>query len=471
MTPSPIGTFSCVIDEDPRFHLEALRWYASVTAVAGVHPSDLRVHVVGPRDSDALNILRDQGVTIRSIPAFDARSAHCNKISGALSLAAVGVEGLAVLTDADVVICEDPRLLTLDPSAVAAKIVDAPNPPLDVVKSVFKQAGVDLPPTVGLDFDPEAVTIEGNANGGLYLVPGPLLDEVARAWERWARWLLDRVDLLGRFDMFVDQMAMALALRAEEVPTQRLPPRWNTPTHVPAWIPEDVDTPAIMHYHSAVTPTGLLSKVGLPAIDDRIAMCNDALIQLWSHSFPSMTFWEWRYRSHPELGSGLGSRGTSLYEKRQLLVNVLNMIRPDSTLDVGSGDGEATRGLVIPNYTGIDLSSEAIRLASAARPDDTFYVGTLADHSLEADLTICLDVLIHQSDDSTYRNLVRRLLCSAQRALLISGYEQEPQGDRTMTHYHEPLSDTIRTFSPNVTMSLMRVDNETTTWLVDTSRS
>jgi hypothetical protein len=469
MTPTAVGTFSCVIDEDPRFHLEALRWYTSLTAVAGVHPTDLTVHVVGPTDSDALGILRANGVTIRSIPLFDARSAHCNKISGALSIAAAGVEGLAVLTDADVVICEDPRQLTLDPGAVAARIVDAPNPPLDIVKAVFEQAGVGLPPIVPLDLDPDAVTVEGNANGGLYLVPGHILDQVARAWDRWARWLLNRMDLLGSFGMFVDQMAMALALRAEEVPTQRLHPRWNTPTHVPEWISEDLDTPAIMHYHGAVTPTGLLSKVGVPAIDCRIEMCNDALVRLWSHTFPNVTFWEWRYRSQPELGSGVGSRGTSLYEKRQLLVNVLNMIRPDSTLDVGSGDGESTRGLAIPNYTGIDLSNEAIRFASAARPDDTFYVGTLADHPIVADLTICQDVLIHQSDEPTYRDLVRRLLSSANKALLISGYEQEPHGDRTMTHYHEPLSDTIRRFSPKAAMSLMRMENETTTWLVDTS--
>jgi len=36
-----------------------------------------------------------------------------------------------------------------------------------------------------------------------------------------------------------------------------------------------------------------------------------------------------------------------------------------------------------------------------------------------------------------------------------------------MTSYHEPLSDTIRRFSPGVEMSVMRVDNGTTTWLVE----
>ncbi|MGA2836084.1 MAG: class I SAM-dependent methyltransferase [Acidimicrobiales bacterium] len=471
MTSPAVGTFSCVIDEDPRFHLEALRWFASITAVAGASPCDLTVHVVGSADSDALDILEGKGVTIRPIRPFDSRSAHCNKIAGALSLAAAGVEGLAVLTDADVMICEDPRALLLEPGAVAAKTVDAPNPPLDIVRTVFDRAGVELPPIVALDFDPVGETIEGNANGGLYLVPGPLLAQVAEAWDRWARWLLDRQGLLGSFGVFVDQMAMALALGAEGIPFQRLDPRWNTLTHIHEWIPEDVATPAVIHYHDALTPTGLLARSGFAAIDERIDVCNDAVVRLWNESFPNATFWEWRYRSNPELGSGVGSRGTSLDEKRQVLVDVMDMVRPGSTLDVGCGDGEATRGLAIPNYRGIDLSDEAIRLARAARPEDTFYRGTLVDHPLEADLTICMDVLIHQSDGATYRDLVRRLLRSAHRALLVSGYEQEPRGDRTMTHFHEPLSDTIRRIAPGVEMSVMRVDNETTTWLVDTARA
>ena len=37
----PIGTFSCVVDQHPRFHQEALRWFASLTTIAGVDPHDL----------------------------------------------------------------------------------------------------------------------------------------------------------------------------------------------------------------------------------------------------------------------------------------------------------------------------------------------------------------------------------------------------------------------------------------------
>jgi SAM-dependent methyltransferase len=465
---SSAGTFSCVIDEDPRFHLEALRWYASLTSVAGVDPSDLVVHVVGPTDSDALEVLRARGVTVRPVAAYDARSPHCNKVAGALALASAGVDGHAVLTDADTVFCEDPRALDLRGDCVASKTVDAPNPPLDVLASIFDRADVELPPIVPLDFDPGLETVEGNSNGGLYLVPGHLLEQVATAWDRWARWMLEHVELLGPHAVFVDQVAMALALRDDGIADERLGPRWNLPTHVPGWLPDDVEAPASIHYHDRVTTTGLIATTGNSQVDERIAMCNAAAVELWDDAFPNRTFWEWRYRVNPELGSGVGSRGIPLSDKRALLVEVMTRIRPESTLDVGCGDGEATRGIAIPDYVGVDSSAAAVDLARAARPGDTFLVGTLADHQRGADLTICLDVLIHQSDPAIYQDIVRRLLLSARKALMVSGYESAPTGDPTMTYFHESLSTTVRALAPKARLSKLRVEHEITTWLVET---
>ena len=462
------GTIACVVDEDPRFHLEALRWYASLTEVAGVCPTDLLVHVVGRDDTDALDLLRSRGVTIRRLRPFDPRSPHCNKISGALSLAEEGVEGIAVLTDTDIVVCEDPRAHPVTLGAVAMKFVDAPNPPLDVVKLVFEKAGVELPPVVPLDFMPKSMTVEGNGNGGVYLVPGELLGKVATAWSTWARWLLQRIELLGPFANYVDQMAMALALRDEGISPQRLQPRWNMPTHVPEWISTKTERPAIIHYHQAVQTTGLVSPVGNKVIDAQIRACNAAISKLWAEGFPNTSFWEWRYRSNPELGSGLGSRGAPLSGKRDLLTKVLADVRPESTLDVGCGDGEATRGLVIPQYTGIDQSAEAIRLSRRARPGDKFLVGTLGDNAVNADLAICLDVLIHQPDPSTYRDLVFRLLQAADKALLVSGYEAPPKSGSPMIYFHEPLSASIRHFAPEADLRFLREEHEITTWLVDT---
>ena len=459
------GTISCVVDQDPRFHLDALRWFASLTAVAGVDPSDLVVHVVGRADTDALATLRAKGVRVRPIEAFDARSPHCNKVAGALALAASGVTGLAVLSDADVVFCADPRTVEVAPGSVAAKPVDAPQPSLEVLDTVFSAAGVAMPAPVPLDFYPGATTVAGNGNGGLYLVPGTGLAAVATAWAGWARWLLERRSLLGPFGTFVDQVAMALALADRRIGAQRLPVRWNTPTHVPEWLTADAERPLALHYHGAVEVTGLLTPPGVPVVDEQVGLVNRAIADLWQDAFPNATFWEWRYRTNPELGSGLGSRGEVLTDKRAMVTAVLDRLGPGSVLDVGCGDGEALRGLPLPRYTGLDLSEAATRLAQVARPDGTFVVGALTDHPVHADLTVCLDVLIHQPDRSTYDALTAALVASADRALLVSGYERPPDNQTPMIHFHEPLSTSLRRLRPDASLEALREAHEITTWL------
>lgn len=82
---------------------------------------------------------------------------------------------------------------------------------------MFAAAGIDAPPPVPLPWGPGEQTLAGNANGGLYLVPGALLGRLSAAWAHWARWLLDRTELLAGWAVHVDQVAMALALRAEGV--------------------------------------------------------------------------------------------------------------------------------------------------------------------------------------------------------------------------------------------------------------
>ena len=86
-TDGPAGLFSCVVDDHPRFHLDALRWFACLTEVAGVQPDDLVVHVVGGSTSPTFwTTWGTRGLGRRS-SASTPRSPHCNKISGALRLA------------------------------------------------------------------------------------------------------------------------------------------------------------------------------------------------------------------------------------------------------------------------------------------------------------------------------------------------------------------------------------------------
>jgi SAM-dependent methyltransferase len=222
----------------------------------------------------------------------------------------------------------------------------------------------------------------------------------------------------------------------------------------------------MIHYHQDVDPIGQIRLTGNDAVDARIRQANAAMAEVWHEGFPNATFWEWRYRCDPDLGSGVGSRGNSLSDKRALLVSLVTAVRPASVLDVGCGDGEAVRELPLDGYVGLDLSSAAVATASRANPDRTYLVGTLHEHQVSADLTLCQDVLIHQATAEEYRALVGALIRSARRALLVSGYEHAPTGDSPMVHFHEPLSVTIAGHDPQLSMHPLRVDYDVTTFLV-----
>ena len=460
------GTFSCIVDEHPRFHLDALRWFVSLATIAGVDAGDLVVHVVGSDTSDALDYLRSRGVRVQSIDPFDPRSPRCNKVASALRLAQEPNKGLVALCDTDVAILEDPRSLVLPPGSIGGKVVDTPVPPLNVLHEIFSAAEVPVPATTSLPWGEGQSTVVGNSNGGLYLVPAPVLPVLASAWETWARWLLDRPELLADWTFVVDQVAMALALAAEGIGSVALDVRWNTPIHDLTRIPPDPPTPVVLHYHHEIDPQGRIRLTGSPSIDSQIDRVNSAIGHLWQEAFPNATFWQWRYLTYPEIGSGTGSRGELLLGKRELLATLLHAIAPASVLDVGCGDGQATKGLPMPGYTGIDLSSEAVRQAEIDRPDGKFLVGSLAEFPVQADLTICFDVLIHQSDAATYRGLVARLWDSADRALVVAGYERPLDVVAPMVHFHEPLSATLRAVAPEAEIYPVREVHGITTLVI-----
>jgi hypothetical protein len=384
-----------VVDEHPRFHLDALRWFASLTEMAGVAPSDLVVHAVGNDESDVLKFLRDAGVFVRRVDRFDARSPHCNKISGALRLAEQPFDGLAVLCDTDIAVMDDPRRLDVAPGTVAAKVVDAPVPPLQVLQRVFTASGLPTPTTIPLPWGPGDHTLSGNSNGGLYLVPGPLLSRVAHAWAEWAGWLLNRMELLEEWSIHVDQVAMALATAAEGVVTAPLEVRWNTPTHDPTRIPDDPPVPSVVHYHQNVDRRGLIEATGHAPIDRRLATANEAISSVWARAAPRTAYAKWLAQTPARNDDIAALAGT-----------LADVLRPASILDVG-GDSGIDWGGWEPSVTRLDWTGDMVR--------------SLEDLGTTADLVFCLEELCHLRDETRSRDLVRLLWQSTARALIVRG--------------------------------------------------
>jgi hypothetical protein len=284
---SSSGVFSCVVDANPRFHSDALRWYATLRNIALVPANDMVVHAVGGTDSDALRFLRSQGVAVEAIRPFDERSPWCNKISGAIHLGERGVEGLAVLTDTDVLVLEDPRRLHIPSHAMGSRLVGAPNPPLRILENMFEAAGLEISGVEPLDWVPQHLTVAGHGNGGLYIVPGQMLSALAHSWGRWATWLMEHVAILENYPTHIDQPSMALALSELGITPQRLDIRWNFPAHNPKRIPANVERPAIIHYHRSTLPEGLVKDTGFAAVDEQIDSANTAIAQVWKEVYPN----------------------------------------------------------------------------------------------------------------------------------------------------------------------------------------
>ena len=294
--------------------------------IAGVDPDDLVIHVVGSDTSDVLGHLRSRGVTVRSIDRFDSRSPHCNKVAAALRMAEEQHEGLVVLCDTDVAVLEDPRSLVLPPGSIGGKVVDTPVPPLDVLHEIFAVAEVPAPPITPLPWGDHDATFVGNSNGGLYLVPATILPVLAPAWETWARWLLERRELLRDWTFHLDQVAMVLALTSEGIASDPLDVRWNTPIHDLTRIPADPPTPAVIHYHQEIDTRGRIRMTGFSSIDHQIERVNEAIGLEWQEAFPTTTFWRWWNLTHPGLATASGDGGAQLLGVRDLLISVLSAV-------------------------------------------------------------------------------------------------------------------------------------------------
>jgi hypothetical protein len=60
-------------------------------------------------------------------------------------------------------------------------------------------------------------------------------------------------------------------------------------------------------------------------------------------------------------------------------------------------------------------------------------------------LVLCLDVLIHQHDRETYRELLRALLGVSQVALVVNGFDTRAHSSRLSPNvaFHEPITQTL----------------------------
>ena len=167
--------------------------------------------------------------------------------------------------------------------------------------------------------------------------------------------------------------------------------------------------------------------------------------------FDNKRFWNDRYQHNIEMGSGPGSRGAILVQKREIISRYMEQCAVKSVADLGCGDIEVIKTLEIDTYVGIDFSQAVIERNKKIKPDWNFQCGDITNLKInqKIDLILCLDVLIHQKKRSDYEAIIRTISKLQGRVIILSGYARNPDGWNVF--FHEPLEVTLAALMPGRT--------------------
>ena len=150
------------------------------------------------------------------------------------------------------------------------------------------------------------------------------------------------------------------------------------------------------------------------------------------------------------LYSGHGSRGSCAALKVRTIRDVVERLRPQTFLDVGCGDLHVIRQVDLGStaYTGLDSSKVLVDKLRAEGETRSLVTGDFLEMPISHvwDLTMCLDVLIHLTSLEEYKAFAKKLLSTARRGLLVSGFSRPTPGNTgsRVVHFYESIFETFR---------------------------
>lgn len=434
--------FSCVLDSSPLIAIQSYIWLQNLLA-NGFSPKIIYIHIVGSIAREYESYLQEIGINIIKCEAFDDRNKFCNKLIQLQTFENIKDYDYVFLMDCDTAVLSLEGLKLNE--NIYAKIVDFPNPPLEILKEIFNINGFTIEESKSsFSLNNDNITDWNNCNGGVYIIHRDFLPVLAPKWKEYAiKCINERETFSPGYAKHADQVGFALAMASLNKKVSHLDINWNFPIHVET---KGLDVDAkILHFHDRINDQIKLLFTSNEIINLKITHVNSIISKSLRKSHVNSIFWNFRYHFFPELGRGIGSRGESLIYKRKLLKKSLPEPEKYSVLDVGCGDLEVMKIFPFSNYLGLDLSTKTLELAKVKRPDWNFeLINNSTFNYRERDVVICLDVLIHQKSFLRYKQLIDLLVSHTRHRLIIAAYENKPEISSDITFYYESISKTLK---------------------------
>ena len=430
--------YSFIIDTAQIFAYQGYALAMSIIEYCNADPCDIYIHIPNSLNENTKNIFKNIGINILYFEPFGDRK-YCNKLVQIPALENMKFD-ILILLDTDTIFVDDISR-ELSAGLISGKIIDAYNPSLECLGAIFEEANIETPPIVPVDTG-IGQTFTGNFNGGCYVIPKKFASMLGSEWQKWALFLLSNNQHLVREGKaaHVDQVSFAMACASLNLPTQCLPTNLNYFTHFEAQKHyfDPLSPIRMLHYHNdGLNVLGLIEKSHItdPSAIAAINLANSFI----SRYFNNELFWNFRYERYPERGSGIGSRDENAQYKSALLLEQ-GIEHATSILDVGCGDLEVIKKLMLTDYLGLDSSSKALEIAQSKRPDLAFQLSQQSDWPSKQ-MVLCFEVAIHQTNFQNYENFLKKVIGVTEKTLIISGYENKLPDH--MVYFYEPISETL----------------------------
>lgn len=419
--------YACFVDNSSKFIYQAWNLVNSLINNARIKAENIYIHYSEGMDTYFLDKCRNLGINTCFINKF-GDGKYCNKITQ-LSNAKLYDTDLLVLLDTDMVVLKNFEN-NINTNKIYGKIVDFPNPSLDILDEIFALANIHKrPEKIKTDLSDE-LTYNGNFNGGLYILPGDILEELYQKWKEYALWLLD-IKILHKYEkgIHVDQVSFCLALNEFDNEIENLSRLFNFPLHIEHSYEKEI--PFILHYHWLIKSNGLIYsdffKDGPIAF--AIKNANDEIIK----SFEYKLFWDYLYDMN--INNNNNSEKNELYLND--IITALNIDDFDTISEFEFADNEISNIITsksVSKYCIIQKNINSLMNKKSNRNFLNLYdIDTDTINSSE--FVISSSLLKYQLNKEDYLKYVNLLSNKTSKILLVAGYNDNAKKNNRLNYY------------------------------------